>query len=151
MCEPFFIQRVEPGASHRSVVGVPVALDAIAAECRYSLEPASQETPERLYERLYALSLLDQVQASMRRKYAQDNQLDRFEKLAPLLTEGNTVQYAEMARQWNITEGSVKPAVHRFRKVYRGLLRQKIAETVASPADVDDEIRFLLAALGNSS
>jgi DNA-directed RNA polymerase specialized sigma24 family protein len=87
----------------------------------------------------------------MRRKYAQDNQLDRFEKLAPLLTEGNTVQYAEIARQWNITEGSVKLAVHRFRKVDRGLPRQKIAETVPSPADVDDEIRFLLAALGNSS
>jgi len=87
----------------------------------------------------------------MRRKYAQDNQLDRFEKLAPLLTEGNTVQYAEIARQCNITEGSVKLAVHRFCKIHRGLLRQKIAETVASPADVDDEIRFLLAALGNSS
>jgi RNA polymerase sigma-70 factor (ECF subfamily) len=125
-----------------------IALDPGTAEGRYSLEPANQETPESLYERQWAMALLDQVMAGLRQEYASDGRLDHFEKLAPYLTGTGELPYADIAHQWKSSEGAVKVAVHRLRKRYRHLLRQKIAETVVSPEDVDDEIRFLLSALG---
>ena len=124
-----------------------IALDRETAEGRYCLEPATQETPERVYERQWAQALLDQVMASLREEYASSGRLDQFERLEPFLTATDGLPYTELARQWGSSEGAVKVAVHRIRKKYRMLLRQKIAETVASPAEIDDEIRFLLAAL----
>jgi RNA polymerase sigma-70 factor (ECF subfamily) len=127
-----------------------IALDAAAAEGRYRQEPASPETPESLFERQWAQALLDQVMASFRQGYEQDGRLNEFERLAPCLTGAAGLSYSELAQRWNSSEGAVKVAVHRFRKQYRRFLREKIAATVASEADVDDEIRFLLSALGSS-
>jgi len=124
-----------------------IALDAQTAEGRYCAEPASQENPEKLYERQWALALLEQVMASLRQEYVLDGRLDDFEKLAPLLTGTAEVPYVQLAQQWNTSEGAVKVAVHRVRKRYRELLRQKIGETLVDPADVEDEIRFLISAL----
>jgi len=124
-----------------------IALDAQTAEGRYCAEPASQETPEKLYERQWALALLEQVMSSVRQEYVLDGRLEDFEKLAPLLTGTAEAPYAQLAQQWNTSEGAVKVAVHRVRKRYRELLRQKIGETLVDPADVDDEIRFLISAL----
>ena len=76
--------------------------------------------------------------------------MDHFEKLAPYLTGADEPPYAEIASQWKGSAGAVKVAVHRLRKRYRQLLRETIAETVLTPEDVDDEIRFLLSALGTS-
>jgi hypothetical protein len=84
----------------------------------------------------------------LRGEYVLDGRLDDFEKLAPLLTGTAEVPYAHLAQQWNTSEGAVKVAVHRVRKRYRALLRQKIGETVVESADIDDEIRFLISALG---
>jgi len=84
----------------------------------------------------------------LRQEYVSNGRLDHFEKLAPYLTGASELPYADIARLWTSSEGAVKVAVHRLRKRYRGLLRQKIAETVVDPTDVDDEIRFLLSALG---
>jgi RNA polymerase sigma factor (sigma-70 family) len=127
-----------------------IALDRETAEGRYCLEPATRETPEKVYERQWAQTLLDQVMASLREEYASGGRLDQFERLEPFLTATGGLPYTELARQWGNSEGAVKVAVHRIRKKYRMLLRQKIAETVASPAEIDDEIRFLLAALETS-
>src|SRR5215467_11090282 len=124
-----------------------IALDAQTAEGRYCAEPASQENPEKLYERQWALALLEQVMASLGQEYVLDGRLDDFEKLKPLLTGAAEVPYAQLAQQWDTSEGAVKVAVHRVRKRYRELLRQKIGETLVDPADVDDEIRFLISAL----
>ena len=125
-----------------------IALDTETAEGRYAAEPASHETPESLYERQWALALLDQVMTGLRNEYARDGSLDHFEKLAPYLTGADEPPYADIAAQWKGSAGAVKVAVHRLRKRYRQLLRQTIAETVLTPEDVDDEIRFLLSALG---
>jgi len=125
-----------------------IALDPETAEGRYAAEPASQGTPESLYERQWALTLLDQVMTGLREEYTRDGRLEHFEKLAPYLTGGDEPPYAAIANQWKGSAGAVKAAVHRLRKRYRQLLRQKIAETVLTPEDVDDEIRFLLSALG---
>ena len=124
-----------------------IALDAQTAEGRYRAEPASQENPEKLYERQWALALLDQVMASLREEYVLDKRLEDFEKLAPLLTGTAELPYAHLAELWDTSEGAVKVAVHRVRKRYGALLRQKIGETVVDPADIHDEIRFLISAL----
>jgi RNA polymerase sigma-70 factor (ECF subfamily) len=124
-----------------------IELDSQTAEGRYRAEPADPENPEKLYERQWALALLDQVMASLREKYVLDGRLDDFEKLSPLLTGTAQLPYANLAQQWNTSEGAVKVAVHRIRKRYRALLRQKIGETVIDPADIDDEIRFLISSL----
>jgi len=127
-----------------------IELDPQTAEGRYCAEPADLENPEKLYERQWALALLDQVMASLREKYALDGRLDDFEKLAPLLTGTAQLPYANLAQLWNTSEVAVKVAVHRVRKRYRALLRQKIGETVVDPADIDDEIRFLISTLRSS-
>jgi RNA polymerase sigma-70 factor (ECF subfamily) len=125
-----------------------IALDAETAEGRYMREPSNPDTPERLFERRWALEVLDRVMASFRDSYEQNGRLNEFEQLVPFLTGSAGLSYAELARQWNSSEGAVKVAVHRFRKQYRRVLRENIAGTVASEADIDDEIRFLLSALG---
>ena len=103
-----------------------------------------------MYERQWALALLDQVMLDLRNAYGKDGRLDHFEKLAPYLAGITDIPYAEIAVQWNSTEGAVKVAIHRIRKRYREMLRRTIAQTVVDPAEVDDEIRFLLSALGTS-
>jgi RNA polymerase sigma-70 factor (ECF subfamily) len=84
-----------------------IALDAQTAESRYHMEPISQENPQKLYERQWALALLDQVMASLRQEYVLDGRLDDFEKLAPLLTGAAQQPYAHLAQQWNTSEGAV--------------------------------------------
>jgi RNA polymerase sigma factor (sigma-70 family) len=125
---------------------VKMSFDIETAEGRYSLEPPDNQTPEKLYTRQWALALLDEVLASLKLEYAEEGKAGQFDKVAPLLA-GNEVSYADIGREWNCSEGAVRVAVHRARKRYRDLLRKMIAETVADPADVDDEVRFLLAAL----
>jgi RNA polymerase sigma factor (sigma-70 family) len=127
---------------------VTISLDPHLAEGRYRLEPVDRETPETLFERQWALALLANVMAALQKESADEGKLDQFEKLAPCLTGTSDVAYAELARQWNSSEGAVKVAVHRLRKRYRDLVRREIAETVAQPEEVDDEIRYLLAVLG---
>lgn len=124
-----------------------IALDPQTAEGRYCAEPANQENPEKLYERQWALAMLDQVLGSLRNEYVLDGRLGDFEKLVPTLTGSAALPYAELAQLWNMSEGAVKVAVHRVRKRYRALLRQRIGETVVDAADIDDEIRFLISAL----
>ncbi len=92
--------------------------------------------------------MLASVLATLREESARDGKLDQFEQLTSCLTGDGNRPYEEIARQLNSTEGAVKVAVHRLRKLYRDLLRREIAETVAEPEEVDDEVRFLLSALG---
>ncbi len=137
-------------AQKRGGGAATISLDPQLAEGRYRLEPADHETPETLFERQWALALLANVLAALQKESADEGKLDQFEKLAACLTGSSEVPYAELARQWNSSEGAVKVAVHRLRKRYRDLVRREIAETVAQPEEIDDEIRYLLAALGTA-
>jgi RNA polymerase sigma factor (sigma-70 family) len=134
-------------ASKRGGGDKTIPLDALAAEARYAAEPAAELTPERVYERRWALEVLDQVLARLREEYAARNQAALFTALESLLVAGNRAPYATLAIQLHMSEGAVKVAAHRLRKRYRELLREEIAHTVADPALVDDEIRDLLASL----
>ncbi len=125
-----------------------VALDALDAEARYALEPADDLTPERLFERRWALAVLDQVLARLRQEYVARDGGELFEALkGSLAGAADTPTYEALARRLGMTEGALKVAAHRLRKRYRELLRDEISQTVASPELVDEEIRYLLGCL----
>ncbi len=127
---------------------IPIPIDAANAETSFGFQPADQTTAEKIYERRWALTLLDQVLRRLRAEYARDGKENLFEQLKPTLTEASrAVGYAEIATRLDSTEGAVKVAVHRLRSRYRELLRAEIGETVATPGEVEDEIRNLFAAL----
>jgi RNA polymerase sigma-70 factor (ECF subfamily) len=127
-----------------------LSIDARDAEGRYLHEPAHGRTPDRLFERTWALTLLDGVLARLRAESEQNGRGATFEVLKVALTEdARCVPYAELARRLDTTAGAVQVAVHRLRRRYRALVREEIASTVAEPALVDDEIRDLFAALAD--
>lgn len=127
---------------------VALSFDFQDADIRYGREPADDLTPVRLFERRYALALLDQVMTALRAEYAAASKEPLFDALKATLggtTDGPT--YADIARQLGMTVGAVKVSAHRLRQRYRERLRAAIAQTLDDPAAVDDEIRHLFAAL----
>ena len=126
-----------------------VPLDTLSAEDRYRREPEDNATPERLFERRWALTLLDQVLTRLSEEYETTGKRAMFEQLQGCLTgDSDLLPYAELAARLGMTEGAVKVVVHRLRQRYRRVLREEIAQTVARPAEIDDEIRQLFSALG---
>jgi RNA polymerase sigma factor (sigma-70 family) len=122
-----------------------VSLDA---ETRYRLEPADVVSADKIFERRWALTLLDEVLKRLRDEYAADGKVKLFEQLKETLTgERGTIPYAKLGDRLGMTEGAVKVAVHRLRQRYRETLRAEIAETVSGPEEVDEELRHLYAAL----
>ncbi len=123
--------------------------DAADPHCRW--EPADNVTPEQVYERRWAVTLLDEVMGRLREDYARQDKAELFAQLKPCLLGQRAAQpYAALASTLGMTEGSVKVAVHRLRQRYRQLLRAEIANTVAQPEDVEEEMRHLFAVLAGS-
>jgi RNA polymerase sigma-70 factor (ECF subfamily) len=122
-----------------------LSLDFADAERRYAAEPAHGQKPERLFERRWALALLDQVLGRLREEYAGAGKGELFERLNGSIV-GAGDAHAQAAAELGMSEGAVRVAVHRLRGRYRELLREEIARTV-DDADVDDEVRALFAAL----
>jgi RNA polymerase sigma-70 factor (ECF subfamily) len=122
-------------------------LEFTSGEERYQREPAHDETPERIFERRWALAVLDRVVDRLRNEFTLHGRPEHFEQLKVFLLGPSDTPYAELAREMNTSEGALKVAVHRLRKRYRELFRQEIADTVADPAEIDSELRFLAAAL----
>lgn len=128
------------------VVHVPVQLDA--AETRYGHEPQDNGTPEQYYERGWALALLDMVLRRLQAEYDGMGKGELFAGLnSSLVGDRESQPYTELAAQTGMSEGAVKVAAHRLRKRYRQLLREEIAQTIASTEDVDGELRHLFAVL----
>jgi RNA polymerase sigma factor (sigma-70 family) len=125
------------------------SLNAPAADTRYRLEPVDELTPERLFERQWALTVLDRVLARLQAESAvREGRQAVFEQLKPFLTgTGASAGYALVAVELGMTAGAVKVSVHRLRRRYRELLREEIAQTVASPEEIDEEIGYLLSCL----
>ena len=127
----------------------PLPLQFDAAETRYVHEPADNITPEHSYERRWALTLLDEVLRRLRSEYEQDGKAELFAALHPCLVGDRSSQpYADLAVRLGINEGTVKSAVHRLRQRYRQLLHDEIAQTVAEPGEVTEELHHLFAVLG---
>ncbi|HEY2589222.1 MAG TPA: sigma-70 family RNA polymerase sigma factor [Tepidisphaeraceae bacterium] len=130
---------------------LPLDADFDSAERRYGREPADALTPERLYDRRWALTLLDTVLAELRDHYAATGRAALFEALKPALTgDPQAPAHAQTAAGLGLTPGAVQVAVHRLRQRYRDLLREHIQQTVESPEQVEDEIRDLFCALRGS-
>lgn len=126
---------------------LPLAFDD--AEGRYRIEPEESATPETLYERRWALTVIDRVLGQLRHEWEATGRGTEFDELkACLLGQNPSGGYAAIAARLSTTEGAVKTAVHRLRRKFQVELRKDIAETVSDPADIDDEIRYLVRALG---
>jgi DNA-directed RNA polymerase specialized sigma24 family protein len=127
---------------------IAVPIDPVETEAWYAPEAVEQRTPENLFERRWALSLLGQVMVKLRMEFARMGKSEYFDKLSCLLNgDPPVIGYEVLARELGASVGALRVAVHRMRRRYRELLRAEIAETVSKPAEVDEEIRFLLSAL----
>jgi RNA polymerase sigma factor (sigma-70 family) len=125
-----------------------ISLDQEAAEGRYRRELAADLSPEKLFERRWAQSILDQALKRLRAEYGSESSeayavLKMFEP-----GEQATLSYAEAAARLDISESAVKSKIHRLRQRHRELVREEIAQTVSSAAEVDEELRHLIEVLG---
>lgn len=126
-----------------------VSFEDGTAETRYRREPADTTAPDKEYDRRWALALLDAVLARLRKEYADEGKAGLFEHLKGTLGgDRSEVPYARLGERLEMSEGAVKVAVHRLRQRYRAILRNEIAQTVATETEVEDELRELFAALG---
>jgi RNA polymerase sigma-70 factor (ECF subfamily) len=124
-----------------------IALDALAADARWRQEPAHNLTPERLFERRWALTVLEHVLGRLEAESRAAGRSPWFDALKESLAGGGESTYAQLGARLGASAGAVKVAAHRLRRRYRQLLREEIAHTVADPAQIDDEIRYLLSCL----
>jgi RNA polymerase sigma-70 factor (ECF subfamily) len=125
-----------------------LSLDFAAGEARYHHEPCHELTPEALFERGWAIAVLDRVLERLRAEHSHKGQAAQFDRLQVFLTgDQDRGSYDEVARSLNVSEGAVRTAVHRLRRRYGELVREEIEGIVGDPGEVEGELRFLLAAL----
>jgi len=125
-----------------------VALEGLEAEERYRIEPADMASADRLFERRWALTLLEGVLQRLEAEQSRSDAGERFAELRPVLVGEPSAQgYAALARRFTVTENTVKSWVHRLRARYRELLREAVAQTVSGPEETQEELRFLARVL----
>ncbi len=136
-------------AGKRGGQTIILSLDDTTAEDRYRLEPAHDLTPERIFERRWALTLLEKVHAQLKAEYLADGKGAQFEMLQIYLSgEPSDRNYEESAALLGIKEGAARVAVHRLRKRLGQLLKKEVGRTVADHKDIEEKIGHLLVALG---
>ncbi len=129
----------------------PLPLDAEQSERRYANESAGPLTPERAYDKRWAMTLLAQVLASLEEEYAAAGSARVFQELAGLLWGKDAgVSYAQIGERLGMNEGAVRGAMHRLRERFRARLRAEVAHTVADPGEVEDELRYLISVVSQS-
>jgi RNA polymerase sigma factor (sigma-70 family) len=143
----FVADEVDRQRARKRGGGMVVALELSSGEERYLREPAHDETPERIYERRWALSVLERVVEKLREEFVRHGRPEHFDRLKIFLLGQPDAPYGALAREMKTSEGALKVAIHRLRKRYRELFRQEIADTVADPAEVEPELRYLAAVL----
>jgi RNA polymerase sigma-70 factor (ECF subfamily) len=129
--------------------GAPLlSLEFETAEGRFQHESPSVETPERVFDRRWAITLLGRALSATGERARRTGKAEQFEQLKVYLT-GEQLEpgYEEVARRLGMSEGAVKVAVHRLRRQFRDFVREEIASTVDSPDDIEDEMRHLWAAV----
>src|SRR6266487_1063061 len=125
-----------------------ISLEEMRAEEQSSMEPADPLTAERIYERRWASTLLDRVLSRLEDKYRTRGNAALFDSFNQLLgDEPGAPSQTDIAAQLGMTENAVSQAYHRFRQTYQSLLREEIAHTVATPGDIENELRYLIAVI----
>ena len=126
----------------------PVPLEELITAERSNMEPADHLTAERVYERRWALTLMEQVLRRLKNEYEAAGNTELFESIKQLLAdEVDAPSRAEIALRLGMTENAVRQALHRLRQRYQLLLREEISHTVAIASDIEDELRHLIAVL----
>ena len=132
--------------------GVPIVSldDAIRlGESRYSAEPRHDITPETVFERQWARSLLEHVLTRLQSEFTEAGKAGQFERLKAFLTgDDSRIPYRRLSEDLAMSEGALKVAVHRLRRRFREVLRYEISQTVAHPDEVREEIRYLMSVIG---
>ena len=137
-------------AAKRGGGAQPFSLDQAEAEERYAMEPADLETPERIFDRRWALTVLDQALNRLRTEVLAAGKGRQFELFSPFLSrEAEPGEYSSLAQKLELTPGAVGVAVHRLRQRYREILRVEVAGTVSDVAQVDVELQSLFSALSS--
>jgi RNA polymerase sigma-70 factor (ECF subfamily) len=128
---------------------IHIAWDLTAAENRYHVEPRLETSPEKTFDQRWALALFQQALGRLRLEYATPGKRELFEQLKPFLTNmADDGGYEGVAARLGMAPGSVAVAVHRLRQRYGELVKEEIAHTVASPTEVQDELRYLIELVG---
>lgn len=129
---------------------VVVPLDWQNADTRYRIDPPDNLSPDKLYDRAWAITLLERVLARLRAENEADGKAALFDRLKPFLMVGKgAIPYAQVAESLQLTEGAVRVAVHRLRGRYRDCLRAEVQQTISEPTHVDEEMRSLFSAFSN--
>ncbi len=125
-----------------------IPLEELRADERIEMEPADPMTAEMIYERRWALTVLERVLSRLKDEYVAAGNAALFDSLKELLPdEPGSPSQAEIATRLGMTENAIRQAFYRFRQRYQSLLREEIANTVATPGDIEDELRHLIAVL----
>ena len=125
-----------------------ISLDEIESDDSSNFDRSDTLSADRLYDRNWAFTVLDRVFARLRKESQGSANVSLFERLSTLLSdEPDRPSQAEIAREFGMTENAVKQAFYRLRQRYRQLLLEEVAHTVATPAEIEDELRALIAAL----
>ncbi len=141
-------QQEHDSAAKRGGGVAVLSLDFAHGEQRYAREPADTSTPERIYERRWALTILETVIVRLQDEVVRGGRAELFDSLKCYLDGSTPVPaYADVAERLGMTVGAVKVSVHRLRRRYRDLLRATVADTLTDPAAVDEELRHLLEAV----
>lgn len=124
------------------------SFDVEAGEERFVGEPRNQLSPDRLFERRWALTVLEQVLTAVEKEYREEGKGPLFEKISGfLIGQEDTASYGRIADELGMSQGALRVAIHRLRKRYRELFKVEIARTVATPQELDEEMRHLVAVL----
>ena len=143
-------ERERARAQRRGGGSALLPLDTGDAETRYLLEPADPKTPEAIFERRWAFAVLERTMAELRRECSTEQKRQQLEDLEGLLPGGQpSVSRAELAAKRGVSLGAIDVAVHRLRQRFGALLREQVAKTVSSEAEVQEELRYLISVLGS--
>ena len=150
-CQHFISNERDRTRAQKRGGGRPmVSIDLAVAEGRYARAFSDSETPERVFDRQWSLTLLASVLDQLRHEYVEAGNERLFDRLSAFLTMDDTAgTHAEAGRELGMSADAVKMALHRLRRRYRDALRRSVADTVQSPEDVEDELSYLLKALGD--
>ena len=126
----------------------PVSWDSTLAEERYQNDRAPTLPPDQIYERQWAMTLLEQTMSRLRAEYTTAGKIAEFEQLKSVLTaERGSIPYGDIAKELGTSEGAARVSVHRLRKRFRELFRAAVTDTVGRGEDVDDELRYVVGLL----
>jgi len=143
-------QRRRANAVKRGSGKKALSLNIVAAESQYAIEPAHNLSPEKLFEKSWALTVLEQTMNRLEAELANTGKKELFESLKVYLCGAeDSIPYRDAATELDMTEAAVKVAVYRLRQLYRGILRDEIAQTVSTHDQVESEIQDLFAVLGD--